>query len=129
NTYSLSPTDSRGWSQSPQSMALYDPPPSGSTFPSVTPLILKFYTDVSAKVAQLNPQAKLAGYIYQDFAFPPQQGSMTIPQNIYPVKTGIRYGYAYYNQSVRDLETYVTNQWVTGSGNRNWFYYGLPNIL
>lgn len=87
NTYSLSPSDGRGWSQSSESKALYGPPPAESTFPSVTPLILKFYRDVANIVAKEYPQGKLAGYIYQDFALPPTKGDATIPANVTPVIT------------------------------------------
>lgn len=129
NTYSLSPTDSRGWSESPESKALYDAPPEGSTYPSVTPLILKFYRDVASIVTQKNPDAKLAGYIYQDFAMPPSKGSMEIPHNVYPVITGLGFGYRFYRDEVRAQQTKVMQEWVTKSGNRNWFYYGMPTYL
>ncbi|MEO6907793.1 MAG: DUF4838 domain-containing protein, partial [Abditibacteriaceae bacterium] len=45
-SYSLSPSDGWGWSQSPESKVVFDPPTPGSPIPSVTPLILKFYSDV-----------------------------------------------------------------------------------
>jgi len=129
NTYSLSPTDSRGWSQSPESKALYDPPPPGSSYPSVTPLILKFYRDVASIVAKEYPEGKLAGYIYQDFALPPHKGSMEIPENVYPVITGLGFGYRFYREEVRAQQTRVMHDWVTKSGNENWFYYGMPTLL
>ena len=129
NTYSLSPTDSRGWSQSPESKALYDPPPPGSTYPSVTPLILQFYRDVANIVAKEYPEGKLAGYIYQDFALPPAKGSMTIPKNITPVITGLGFGYRFYRDEVRKQQENVMREWTTKSGNKNWFYYGMPTLL
>jgi hypothetical protein len=85
NTYSLSPSDGRGWSESPESKAFYDPSPPDSKYPSITPLILKWYRDVSDIVAQEYPQGKLAGYIYTDFSRPPQKGGMTLPENFIPV--------------------------------------------
>jgi len=129
NTYSLSPTDSRGWSQSPESKALYDPPPPGSTYPSVTPLILKFYRDVANIVAREYPEGKLAGYIYQDFALPPAKGSMKLPENVTPVITGLEFGYRFYRLEVRAQQEQVMREWTTKSGNKNWFYYGMPTLL
>lgn len=97
NTFSLSPSDSRGWSESPESKALYDPVPPGHKSPSVTPLILKFYRDVSDIVAKEDPDAKLAGYIYADYLYPPQKGGMTLPDNFYPViAPSIDYGFTLY---------------------------------
>src|SRR5690606_11972525 len=101
-TFSLSPSDSRGWSQSPESLALYDPAPKGTNFPSVTPLILKFYRDVAEIVKQEYPQGRLAGYIYADYLFPPTKGGMTLPDNFYPVVApSINYGYTLYREDIQ----------------------------
>ena len=128
NTFSLSPSDSRGWSESPESMALYDPPPAGGKFPSVTPLILKFYHDVAQIVAKENPNAKLAGYIYADYLYPPQKGGMTLPDNFYPViAPSIDYGFTLYRPDVQHDFNYLMEEW--GKVTPHLFYYDLPNDL
>jgi len=128
NTFSLSPSDSRGWSQSPESMALYDPPPPGHKYPSVTPLILKFYRDVAQIVAQKDPNAKLAGYIYADYLYPPQKGGMTLLDNFYPViAPSIDYGFTLYRPDVQHDFSNMMEEW--GKVTPNLFYYDLPNDL
>lgn len=128
NTFSLSPSDSRGWSQSPESMALYDPAPAGHNFPSVTPLILKFYRDVAEIVAQKDPNAKLAGYIYADYLYPPQKGGMTLPDNFYPViAPSIDYGFTLYRPDVQHDFNNLMEEW--GKVTPHLFYYDLPNNL
>ncbi len=136
NTYSLSPTDSRGYSESPESKALYDPSPS-TMFdpesvpgaPSITPLILKFYRDVSTIIAKEYPQGKLAGYLYQDYLFPPKQGDMTLPKNFIPViAPSFDYGYKLYRDDVRQKFDYVMNDWGKVAP-PTWFYYDLPNEI
>jgi hypothetical protein len=128
NTYSLSPSDSRGWSESPESKALYDPPPAGSTFPSVTPMILKFYRDVAQIVEKEYPQGKLAGYIYADYLFPPKKGGMTLPDNFYPVVApSINYGYTLYRPDVQQQFREVMQDWARVTPHL--FYYDLPNTI
>ncbi len=128
NTYSLSPSDSRGWSQSPESLALYDPPPAGSTYPSVTPMILKFYRDVAKIVEKEYPQGKLAGYIYADYLFPPQKGGMTLPDNFYPVVApSINYGYTLYRPDVQKQFHDIMRDWARVTPHL--FYYDLPNTI
>jgi hypothetical protein len=128
NTFSLSPSDSRGWSQSAESKALYDPPPPGEKFPSVTPLILKFYRDVAEIVAKEDPNAKLAGYIYADYLYPPQKGGMTLPDNFYPViAPSIDYGFTLYRPDVQHDFNNLMEEW--GKVTPHLFYYDLPNDL
>ncbi len=128
NTFSLSPSDSRGWSQSPESLALFDPPPAGHTAPSTTPLILKFYREVSERVAEKLPAAKLAGYIYADYLYPPKKGGMTLPDNFYPViAPSINYGFTLYRPDVqRDFDR-LMEEW--GKVTPHLFYYDLPNTI
>ncbi len=127
NTYSLSPSDSRGWSQSKESKALYDPVPPGAEYPSITPLILKWYHDVSAVVAKKYPKGKLAGFIYSDYLFPPTKGSMTLPDNFTPViAPSFDYGYTLYRPRTRQLFDEVMGGWAKVAP-PTWFYYDLPN--
>lgn len=125
NSFSLSPSDGRGWSESPESKAFYDPPPPGSKFPSVTPLILKWYKDVSDIVAKEDPSAKLAGYLYVDFSTPPQKGSMKLPENFVPVIVGRGFGYRFYRKEVREEGANLMQEWAKVAPS-TWFYYGMP---
>src|SRR5690606_33239804 len=70
-TFSLSPSDERGWSESPESKALYDPPAGGGRYPSMSSLVLKFYHDVAEIVQREYPEGKLAGYLYDLYLYPP----------------------------------------------------------
>ncbi len=125
NTFSLSPSDGRGWSESPQSKALYDPPPADSQFPSVTPLILKWYHDVSAAVAEEYPAGKLAGYIYVDYGQPPHKGSAKLPENFTPVIVGQCFGFSFFQEKARLEGERLIKEW-TKAAPANWFYYGMP---
>ena len=125
-TFSLSPSDSRGWSQSPESLALWDPTPPGGDHPSVTPLILKFYRDVAQIVKDEYPQGRLAGYIYADYLFPPTKGGMTLPDNFYPVVApSINYGYTLYREDIQKQFRDLMRDWSKVT--QNLFYYDLPN--
>lgn len=128
NTFSLSPSDGRGWSESPESKALYDPVPPLHTTPSVTPMILKFYHDVAQIVTRALPHAKLAGYIYADYLYPPHQGGMTLPNNFYPViAPSIDYGYTLYRPDVQQNFNELLAEWSKVTPHL--FYYDLPNRL
>jgi len=127
-TFSLSPSDSRGWSTSPESLALYDPAPEGSNYPSTTPLILKFYRDVAEIVKKEYPQGRLAGYIYADYLFPPTKGGMSLPDNFYPVVApSINYGYTLYREDVQNQFRDLMGKWSKVT--QNLFYYDLPNTV
>jgi len=136
NTYSLSPSDSRGYSESPESKALYDPSPSEVLdqesvpgAPSITPLMLKFYRDVSNIVKEKYPQGKLAGYLYQDYIFPPLKGDMTLPDNFIPViAPSFDYGYHLYRDDTRKKFDYVMDAWGKIAP-PIWFYYDIPNTV
>ena len=128
NTFSLSPSDGRGWSESPETKALLDPPPPGYSYPSTTPLILKFYHDVAQIVTREMPNAKLAGYIYADYLFPPHKGGMTLPANFYPViAPSIDYGYTLYRPDVKHDFNDLLAEWSKVTPHL--FYYDLPNRL
>jgi hypothetical protein len=128
NTFSLSPSDGRGWSESPESKAWYDPVPPLHTTPSITPLILKFYHDVAQIVTRKMPNAKLAGYIYSDYLYPPHKGGMTLPNNFYPViAPSIDYGYKLYRPDVQQNFNDLLAEWSKVTPHL--FYYDLPNRL
>ncbi len=126
NTFSLSPSDGFGWSQSPESLALYDKDPYGKQ--SVTPLILKFYSDVAKKVAEKDPNVKLAGYIYNDYLWPPSSGDLKLPDNFYPVLAGsISYGFRLVRPEVRERFVTLLQEW--GKVTPHLFYYDLPDTF
>jgi hypothetical protein len=128
NTFSLSPSDSRGWSESPASKALYDPPPPGSELPSMTPLVLKWYHDVSAAVAREYPAGKLAGYLYSDARFPPVKGDMKLPDNFTPVIVLGDGGYRLYREESHREAAQIMAAW-TKVAPPIWFYYSFATWL
>ncbi len=124
--FSLSPSDGFGWSQSPESLALYDTDPVGKQ--SVTPLILKFYTDVSNAVAAHNPDYRLSGYIYNDYLYPPSKGELKLPPNFYPSLAGsVSYGFRLVRPEVRERYKYLLQEWSKTSPHL--FYYDLPDTF
>jgi len=127
-SYTISPSDGAGWSESPESKALYDPPPTPGAAPSTTPLVLKFYSDVSALVAKEYPRGVLGGYLYQFFSYPPQQGSMKLPENFIPTIVGKSMGYTFYRPDTRELEAQLLNDWAKVAPT-NWYYYGMPTWM
>jgi hypothetical protein len=128
NTFSLSPTDSGGWSLSPESQALDDAGYPEISGPTITPLILKFYTDVSKIIAKEYPQGKLAGYFYSRFVRPPSQGDVEIPANFVPVLTSIASGYGFYTLQTREEDSAILNAWAKVAP-PTWFYYAFPTWL
>ncbi len=123
-SYPISPSDGERWSQSPESKAYYDTNPRGRL--SVTPLVLKFYREVAELVAKENPDAKLAGYIYSSYFYPPTQGDLKLPDNFYPVVApAINYGYRLYRDDMRSDFVSVLDRWSKVTPNL--FYYDLPN--
>ncbi len=124
--FSLSSTDSAGWSTSAASRALYDRTPQGAV--SVTPLILKFYNDVAAIVGREFPDRKLAGYIYQNFLYPPTAGVPKLEPNLFlVVASDISYGYQLYRDGVRTEWEKIIAAW--SGQTRQIGYYDLFNWL
>jgi len=124
NTFSLSPSDGGGWSDSPQSKALYDKTSDGKT--SMTPLVLKFYNDVAQEALKKDANIKLAGYIYNDYLYPPSDNNITLPDNFYPVLAGsITYGYRIYRKNVQDDLVKLLSGWSKVTPHL--FYYDLPS--
>ena len=129
NTFSLSPSDGRQWSESPESLALYDPIPPGRDHPAMGSLVLKWYHDVASEVARQYPQGKVAGYIYSDYAFPPNKVEMKLPDNFTPMLCGVgTYGYQMYQPAKQAQMARVFEAWAKVAPDK-WFYYDLPNQL
>jgi len=124
--FSLSPTDSDGWSTSVESKALYDRDPRGKL--SVTPLVLKFYNDVAKIVGKEFPDRKLAGYIYASYLYPPNSGVPTLEPNLFiVVAPSISYGYQLYRKSVKEEWDGILQAWTAETSQIA--YYDLFNWL
>jgi hypothetical protein len=134
--FSLSPSDGRGWSQSPESKALYDPipqsvddPEAPAGNPSMSSLILKWYHDVAQIVEKECPDCKLGGYIYADYIYPPQKYQMKLPENFTPVlAASFNYGFGLYRPEVQKQFHDTMESWAKVAP-ADWYYYDLPNIL
>jgi hypothetical protein len=133
-TFSLSPSDGRGWSQSPESKALYDPSPTDLFDPEATvggpgmsSMVFKWYHDIAALVQKEYPQGKLAGYIYGDYLYPPSKMQMKLPDNFLPVIVpSFDFGYRLYREDTRSGFNTVFDKWGKVAP-ENWYYYDLPN--
>jgi hypothetical protein len=124
--FSLSPTDSDGWSTSRESKALYDRNPKGKL--SVTPLVLKFYNDVAKIVAREFPDRKLAGYIYASYLYPPSAGGPQLEPNLFlVVAPSISYGYQLYRDGVKEDWERILAAWSAQTSQIA--YYDLFNWL
>jgi hypothetical protein len=123
-SFSLSPSDTTtGWSDSPESRALYDVDPNGVH--SVTPLILKFYNDVARKVRASHPDKLLCGYIYADYLYPPSAGIPKIEPNVCLVLApSIDYGFQLFRPTVRREFARLLDAWRGATPNMA--YYDLP---
>jgi hypothetical protein len=128
NTFSLTPTDGIGYSQSPESKALYDKEHGTNIGPSVTPLILKFYQDVSAIVAKEYPQGKTTGIFYQLYLDPPSDGSAKFPENFVPVLVSVGSYNNFYKPSSRDTDANMLKEWGKIAP-PDWYYYVAPTWL
>lgn len=135
SAFSLSPSDGRNYSRSPESVALYDPIPSydpiaesrrENDFPVVSSLIAKWYYDVSKAVAKQYPQGRLSGYIYQDYIYPPQKTDVKLPDNFIPmIAPSSVYGYGLYHEPVQKYFRNVMAEWAEVISG-DWYYYDLP---
>lgn len=124
--FSLSPTDSSGWSTSAPSRALYDRDPHGKL--SVTPLVLAFYNDVARIVGKEFPDRKLAGYIYASYLYPPSAGVPPLEPNLFIViAPSISYGYQLYRESTQRDWDAIMKAWSTQTSQIA--YYDMFNWL
>ncbi|WP_353196202.1 DUF4838 domain-containing protein [Parapedobacter defluvii] len=129
-TYSLSPSDSKGWSESPESKALYDLPRPGERYPGMSSLVLRFYHDVAEIVARRYPEGKLAGYLYDDYLYPPMKTEVRFPSNFIPViaPSSITYGFRLYHEPNKKDWEYVMSSWAKVAP-PVWIYYDIPNAF
>ena len=125
--YSLSPTDSGGWSQSAASKALYETDPHGKV--SVTPLVLDFYNAVARKVRAEVPDRMVAGYVYAQYLYPPKgdAGGALEPNLFLVCAPSFDYGFTLYRPDVRAEFEAVMAGW--GKRTKQLGYYDLPATL
>ena len=124
--FSLSPTDSDGWSSSVRSRELQERDPRGRL--SVTPLVIRFYNDVAKIVGREFPNRKLAGYIYASYLYPPKAGVSVLEPNLFlVVAPSISYGYQLYRDGVQEEWDGILQAW--SSQTSRIAYYDLFNWL
>lgn len=127
-TFSLSPSDDRFWSESSESKKYYDPAPFGRSHDQVTRLILKWYNDVAEIVKEEYPEGKLAGYIYADYFFPPND-SFTFSENFIPVIAASPfYGYRLFSENNKKILSSTLSKWASGNP-AFWMYFDMPTQL
>ncbi len=79
-TYSLSPTDGRGWCQCVPCKRLDETDGEGKRF--ITRRIITFYNEVAKIVSREFPDRFLCGYIYADYVRPPLDKTITVHPNV-----------------------------------------------
>ena len=123
--YSLSPTDGGGWCECANCRALYFAPPGARR--QVTPAILQFYNAVARIVGEQYPDRILAGYVYQDYVYPPPEPIEMEPNVFLVWAPSFDYGFTLFRPEVRALWEELAAQW-TGITD-NIAYYDLPNCV
>lgn len=133
--FSLSPNDGMHWSESPESQALYDPSrpkiydeEAPDDKPGVSSLVLKWYHDVAEIVAKQLPEARLGGFIYAHYLYPPTKLEVKLPDNFIPmVAPSFDYGYALYRKEVQKQFQIVMDGWAQTA--QSLIYYDIPNVM
>jgi Domain of unknown function (DUF4838) len=124
--FSLSPTDSAGYSESAASRALTEKDAHGRL--SVTPLILKFYNDVARLVRPEFPERLLCGYIYADYLYPPAGAAPRLEPNLFlVVAPHIDYGYQLFRPRTQEDLRRIMAAWTRVTPKIA--FYDLPNQL
>lgn len=129
-SFSLSPSDGGGFSESAASKALYDQAPNGEL--SLTPLVLKFYNDVAKIVGKEFPDRKLGGYIYSNYTHPPSNGVAHIEPNLaFVVAGGTTAGYVLYRDDMQQNWERVIRFWgeTARKSGSDIYSYDLPATL
>lgn len=124
-TFSISPSDGEGWSESIESLMLYDKDKNNNV--SYTSLVLKFYNDVAKTLQSEFPDKRVCGYIYSDYLYPPLQKDFFIEKNVcLVVAPHISYGYGLYKEKNRRDYEYILRSWSKTVDTIA--YYDLPSI-
>lgn len=124
-SYSLSPSDSAGWCQCPECVALYEDDPQGEL--SVTPAVLHFYNGVAKIVGEKYPDKVLAGYVYAQYVYPPHE-PITLEPNVFLVwAPSFDYGYTLFRPELQQRWEDLVAQWTQVTDKLA--YYDLPNSI
>jgi len=126
---SLSPSDGASFSLSPESKAYIAPPYDAELlegWDNHTPLILKWYRDVSQKVLEKEPTIQMAGMLYGFYAFPPPSPKDILPDpaNFSVVYVDRAQSYSHLFEQTSKLIDLMANGW-TGITKRGWAW-GYP---
>jgi len=122
-SFSISPTDGQGWSQSAESRKLDDVTPDGQF--SASRRVLSFYNEVAREVARKHPDRLLGGYIYDRYFFPPGEGELKVEPNLFLMIAPLQnYGFQLFRPEVRHRFEPSLKAWTTAA--RHWGYYDLP---
>ncbi len=125
-SFSLSPTDGQGWSQSAASKALDEVAADGGV--SVSRRVIGFYNGVAREVAKEFPDRLLCGYIYDRYFFPPADGVQTLEPNLFLMIAPLQnYGFRLFRPDVRQQFDQALDAWSTAA--TQWGYYDLPVTL
>lgn len=124
DTYSLSPEDIYGFSESKRSQKLFEHTKTGK-HANVTPLITEFYRAVCNEAKRRGSDVKFAGYLYSVYLDPPKRHIAPLPDNFYPVIAPQRnYGFRLYRD---DVQRDFSNLLAYWSGKtEQLYYYDLP---
>lgn len=124
-SYSLSPSDSAGWCRCSECEAMYETDPQGNL--SVTPAVLHFYNGVGKVVAEKYPDKVLAGYVYAQYVYPPEE-PIGLEPNVFLVwAPSMDYGYTLFRPELRETWVSLAEQWTQVTDKLA--YYDLPNSL
>ncbi len=135
--FSLTPNDAPSrWSESPESKAWYDPAIGEGRetaefkpqVPSKTSLVMKWYADVAALVAQDYPEGRLTGFIYSDYLYPPVTFTGTLPENVSLIFCAPNYGYELGLAPARQRLTRLLEAWSQRLKG-GLYYYDIPSLL
>ena len=126
-SFSLSPSDGRGWCECERCTALDEVDPNGK--PSLTKRILTFYNEVAKIVGKRFPDRILCGYVYSCYVFPPQDRAMRLEPNLFLVwAPSFDYGFTLFRPQLRDQWDKAIAGWT--SMTHNIAYYDLcVNLL
>jgi hypothetical protein len=124
--FSLSPSDSANYSESPESLALQETDWRGDL--SVSPLVIKFYNDVARIVGKEFPDRVLGGYIYSNYLYPPKSGVPDLEPNLFlVVAPNVAYGFRLYHED--DMKAWKMTVPFWGEKLNHAGYYDLPHKL
>ncbi|MBD3291649.1 MAG: DUF4838 domain-containing protein [Armatimonadia bacterium] len=124
-SFSLSPSDSAGWCQCPECEKMYETDPQGNL--SVTPAVLHFYNGVGEIVAEKHPDKVLAGYVYAQYVYPPEE-PIELEPNVFLVwAPSMDYGYTLFRPELQETWVNLAEQWTEVTDKLA--YYDLPITL